>query len=125
MALTAKEQVRYWGLATAAFFVALWVLGDVILPFVLGGALAYLLDPIADWLQRIGLNRVMATIVITLFTMILFVLVGLLVVPTLVQQTAGLFETAPKLVQQFSSFLTERFPELLDSESRISRSLMA
>ncbi len=125
MALTAKKQLRYWGVATAAFFVALWVLGDVILPFVLGGALAYLLDPIADWLQKIGLNRVMATIVITLFTMILFVLVGLLVLPTLVQQMAGLFETAPKLVQQFSSFLTERLPDLLDSESRISRSLMS
>ncbi len=123
MALPAREQLKYWGIATAFFLVALWVLGDVILPFLLGGAIAYLLDPIADWLERVGLNRVMATIAITLFAAVIFVLAALLVIPTLVQQMIGLFETAPKLVQQFSAFLTERFPELLDSESRISKSL--
>ena len=38
--------------------VLLWQLGDVILPFVLGGAIAYCLDPIADRLERLGLSRV-------------------------------------------------------------------
>lgn len=123
MALPVREQAKYWGVAAAMFLVVLWVLGDVILPFVLGGAIAYLLDPVADWLERIGLNRAMATITITLFATILFVLAALLVIPTLVQQMTGLFETAPKLVQEFSGFLTERFPELLDSESRVSKSL--
>ncbi len=36
---------------------------------------------------------------------------------------SGLFETAPQLVHRFSAFLTERFPDLLDSESQISKSL--
>ncbi|MGB5559154.1 MAG: AI-2E family transporter [Paracoccaceae bacterium] len=123
MALPAGEQVKYWGVAAAIFLVILWVLGDVMLPFVLGGAIAYFLDPVADWLQRLGLNRVMATITITLFATILFVLAALLVIPTLVQQMSGLFETAPQLVHQFSAFLTERFPDLLDSESQVSKSL--
>ena len=125
MALPVREQVTYWGFAAIAFLVSLWVLGEVILPFVLGGAIAYCLDPIADWLERVGFSRVMATITITLFATILFVVATLLVIPTLFQQLAGLFETAPKLVKQFGAFLTERFPELLDSESPISKSLVS
>ena len=125
MALPIRNQMIYWGIAALVFFVVLWVLGDVILPFVLGGAIAYCLDPIADWLERIGLSRAMATITITLVAAIVFVLAALLVVPTLVQQLGDLFETAPQLVSRFSGFLTERFPDLLDSESRISKSLLS
>ena len=35
----------------------LWLLSDVLLPFVAGMALAYLLDPLADRLERLGVNR--------------------------------------------------------------------
>ena len=41
--------------------IILWFLGDVLLPFVLGGAIAYFLDPVADRLERLGLSRVAAT----------------------------------------------------------------
>jgi len=37
--------VKYWGIATAVFLAVLWFLGDVILPFLVGGAIAYFLDP--------------------------------------------------------------------------------
>jgi predicted PurR-regulated permease PerM len=40
MALPVGQQAKYWGIATATFLVTLWFLGDVILPFVLGGAIA-------------------------------------------------------------------------------------
>ena len=69
MALPIQQQAKYWGIAAAVFFALLWVLGDVILPFVLGGALAYILDPIADRLERLGLSRMAATIVITALAM--------------------------------------------------------
>jgi len=48
MALPVQDQAKYWGISAAVFFIILWFLGDVILPFVLGGAIAYCLDPIAD-----------------------------------------------------------------------------
>lgn len=50
MALPVRDQAKYWGIAIAVFLLALWALGDVILPFVLGGAIAYLLDQLpTDW----------------------------------------------------------------------------
>ena len=33
MALPVQSQFRYWGIATAVFFVILWFLGNVLLPF--------------------------------------------------------------------------------------------
>ena len=51
----------YWGIAAAIFLLVLWFLGDVILPFVLGAAIAYFLDPVADRLERLGTSRAVAT----------------------------------------------------------------
>lgn len=125
MALPVRDQVKYWGIATAVFLVVLWFLGDVILPFVLGGAIAYCLDPFADRLQRAGLSRVAAVAVITLGATIVFILLILLVIPSLIQQTTALINTAPELFDRLRSALFDRFPELLDSDSTISKQLAA
>ena len=125
MALPVKDQMKYWGIATGVSFVLLWVLGDVILPFVLGGAIAYCLDPIADRLEKVGFSRVWATTTITLVSGIVFVLAALLVVPVLIQQLAGLVDTAPQLFYDLKGFLTERFPALLDENSRLYQSLVS
>jgi len=125
MALSIKDQFKYWGIALAVFFVLLWYLGNVILPFVLGGAVAYCLDPIADKLERIGFSRIMATITITFFAAILFIFAALLVIPTLVGQLVGLVQTAPALVTGLRDFLGERFPAILDSDSQLYKSLVS
>jgi predicted PurR-regulated permease PerM len=61
MALPVRQQLIYWGIAAAALLVILWAMGDVILPFIVGGAIAYFLDPVADRLERMGLGRILAT----------------------------------------------------------------
>ena len=66
MALTPTNQVRYWSIAAAVFFLVIWLLGDVLLHFLVGGAIAYFMDPIADRLERLGLSRVAATSAISL-----------------------------------------------------------
>ncbi|MGV6806238.1 MAG: AI-2E family transporter [Ruegeria sp.] len=125
MALSIKEQVKYWGIAAAVFFVVLWYLGNVILPFVLGGAVAYCLDPIADKLERIGFSRIMATITITLVAAIVFIVAALLVIPTLIGQAVGLVQTLPTLVASLRDFLGEKFPDILDSNSQLYKSLVS
>ena len=125
MALPVRDQLKYWGIAAAVFFVVLWFLGDVLLPFVLGGAIAYFLDPVADRLERMGASRVAATAIITFGGILIFVVMALLVVPTLVQQAVALFEIAPQLARDLSGFLTERFPSLLEDGSPVRSSLQA
>ena len=123
MGLPASEQTKYWGIATAIFLLVLWYLGDVILPFVLGGAIAYFLDPVADRLETMGISRVWATVIITVFAIILFVLMALLIIPTLIEQTISLVNSAPEIFTKLKNFLTERFPALMDANSNLRQTL--
>ena len=47
------------------FLALVFVLRDVLLPFVAGMAIAYFLDPACDKLEEMGLSRVLATSLIT------------------------------------------------------------
>lgn len=123
MALPVRAQVTYWGIAAAVFLVVLWFLGDVLLPFLVGGAIAYFLDPLADRLERVGLSRAAATATITLLMVLIFVLLVLAVIPTLVQQAAALVNAAPEIAKNLQTFLTERFPELTDETSILRKTL--
>jgi predicted PurR-regulated permease PerM len=117
MALPVRVQVTWWGIAAAVFLALLWGLGDVILPFVVGGAIAYFLDPIADRLERLGLGRAAATTVISLAAVLVFVLAALIVLPLLYRQLGQLVAAAPAIFGQLQVFLSERFPELMTNES--------
>ncbi len=123
MALPNTDQFRYWGIAALVFFILLWLLGDVLLPFIVGGAIAYFLDPLADRLERTGLSRVAATSVISLVALLLVVLLVLAVIPTLVNQLTALVNAAPDIAKRLQGFLLERFPELADSTSTIRQTL--
>jgi predicted PurR-regulated permease PerM len=60
-----------------------------------------------------------------LVTIFVFVLLILLVIPTLIQQTAALIEAAPELFGRLQEGLTERFPQLMDAESTVRQQLLA
>ena len=117
MAIPSQKQVQYWGIAALVLVLLLWFLGDVLAPFILGGAIAYLLDPIADRLEAWGLSRIMATIVITLSAVLIFILLFLLVVPTLIGQLGDLIsqigriiENLPEIWEGFKVWLSARVP---------------
>ena len=123
MALPVRQQLVSWGIAAVVFLLLLWLLGNVLLPFLVGGAIAYFLDPVADRLERAGLSRVGATATISLVALLLAVLLVLAVIPTLVQQLTGLINSAPAIAAKLQAFLIERFPELTDSTSTIRQTL--
>ena len=125
MALPVKDQLRYWGIASAVFVVVLYLLGDVLLPFVIGGAIAYFLDPVADRLEKLGLSRMAATGIITVVGVLGFVLMILMVVPALITQLLDLIDTLPSLFKQLRAFIEARFPALLDSESNTHQMLVS
>ncbi len=123
MALPIKDQFRYWGITLVVFLVVLWFLGDVLLPFIVGGAIAYFLDPLADRLERMGLSRTAATTIISLVALFLVILLVLAVIPTLVNQLTALVNAAPDIAKRLQGFLLERFPSLADSTSTIRQTL--
>jgi len=114
MGLSMGHQLRYWGIAAVVFLVVLWRLADVLLPFLAGAALAYFLDPVVERMERLGLNRLFATILIALGLVAAVVMAGLLVIPAVFAQAAQLVNAAPDFFTQLQDFLAERFPGTLD-----------
>ncbi|KIC43267.1 membrane protein [Ruegeria sp. ANG-R] len=125
MALPVKDQLRYWGIAATIFVVLMYLLGDVLLPFVIGGAIAYFLDPVADRLERLGLSRMAATGIITVVGVLGFVLMILMVVPALITQLLDLIDVLPSLFKELRAFVEKQFPALLDRESSTHQMLVS
>lgn len=123
MSLPVRQQLQYWGIAAVLFFGLLWGLGNVILPFIVGGAIAYFLDPVADRLERAGLSRAAATATISFIALLAFVLLALLIVPMLVRQLVQLVNAAPAILGELQAFLTERFPHAMDANNVVRETL--
>ena len=83
-----RRHILFWVGALAVVVVFLWFFRSILLPFVAGMALAYFLDPVADWLERRGLSRLMATVVILVCFVLVFVLSLMLVIPIVLLQRA-------------------------------------
>ncbi|MFN3171371.1 MAG: AI-2E family transporter [Hyphomicrobiales bacterium] len=90
--MTIQRQAIFWALAAAALIAFIYVFSSILLPFVAGMAIAYLLDPAADWFERRGFSRLWATLSITALALIIVVVGLLLLVPLLIEQTIGLIE---------------------------------
>jgi predicted PurR-regulated permease PerM len=117
MAVTVGQQARIWGVAALVFLLLLWVLGNVLMPFILGAILAYLLDPVADRLVAMGIKRVWAVTTITLGAVLALVVLSLLVVPTLIEQATALVAITPQLVTQAGDWVIRTFPTIVEAES--------
>ncbi len=123
MALPVQDQAKYWGVVALLFMLALWFLGDVLLPFIVGGAIAYMMDPVADRLERMKFSRVAATATISLLAILVIVPVMIFVIREVTEQTAALLEQAPKYLSSLYAYLSERFPALLDNTSTLSKTI--
>ncbi len=123
MSLSVGQQLRYWGVGLAIFALVLWYVGNTLLPFMVGAAIAYLLDPFADRLEEWGLSRTLATVVISVLVLVLSLLAFILVVPLIFNQVRALVDAAPHLLTTMLDFLTAKFPGLLDANSPIRQNL--
>ncbi len=111
--MTRRHQVAvFWLVALVALLVVLFVLRSIMLPFVAGTALAYGLDPAADWLERRGLDRPSATIVILVLAVVLLTLLVLLIGPVIVNQLSEFIQHLPTTIEQLQGLLSS----VLDSE---------
>jgi predicted PurR-regulated permease PerM len=112
--MTVQRQAAFWGLALAVTVLALFVLRDILLPFVAGFALAYLLDPLADRLERLGIGRLGATIIILVLFVLLFILALVLVVPLIAHQLSAFVDRLPATVARLQQLLVEQGGPLIE-----------
>ena len=91
----------------AALIVMAILLREVLLPFVAGMALAYLLDPLANRLERLGMGRVLATLTIIALAGVAVGALTILTVPLIIRELSNFIEDFPLYVRRLHALTTD------------------
>jgi predicted PurR-regulated permease PerM len=102
-----ERQFVFWSLAFLVFIGLLFLLRHILLPFVVGAALAYLLDPLANLLIRRRINRLVAALLIMALFVIVFAGILLLIAPVLVDQLAAFVGKLPGYLQRLQALVAD------------------
>ena len=111
--MTLQRQVAVWIGSLAALVFALWLLSPILLPFLAGFVLAYFLDPVADWLQRLGLSRLTAAVLIVTLSIVVLVAVLIVLGPMLANQIGKFAGELPAVVQSLTALFDAVAPQWL------------
>ena len=76
----------------------LWLLSGILLPFVLGMAIGYVVDPLVVWLERRGLSRGAAAGLLVGSSFVASMVTMLVVGPVLVEQAGALLARIPAIL---------------------------
>ncbi|MDR6633994.1 putative PurR-regulated permease PerM [Phyllobacterium sp. 1468] len=103
-----RRQAVFWTGAMLFLALFLYIFSSILLPFVAGLVLAYFLDPVADHLQRLGLSRLLATIVILVLFVVTFALLLIILVPVLASQMSDFIVRLPSYVSRLQELIANR-----------------
>ena len=102
--MTAARPYVFWIGTLAAIALMVVLLRDILLPFVAGIALAYLLDPLVERIERVGVNRTVAALGIFGIFIIGVGGVLMLVTPLLGTEIADFIEKVPQYIGKLQAF---------------------
>ncbi|MEP6566581.1 MAG: AI-2E family transporter [Mesorhizobium sp.] len=111
-----SRQIRFWLISAVLLALFLYVFSSILLPFVAGMVLAYFLDPVADRLQRLGLSRLMATVVILIAFIVILVLAFVILIPVLATQMADFASKLPEYLTRLQSLITSFDPKWIEQK---------
>src|ERR671912_351404 len=94
---------RFWVAMAAVFLLTLWLLNDVLLPFVVGIVVAYFLDPVVARLQRLRMSRTWATTAVTIVAVLLTIGVAMAILPPLFGQLQALIVSLPDVTVKLAA----------------------
>ncbi len=119
--MTRGGRLAAWLSGFVVFVLLLFLLSDVLMPFVTGMAVAYFLDPVVDKLEEKGASRALAAASIIAAFFIAVVALLVLLFPLMQAQVLGLLGRIPDLVEA----LRDRAAPLLEQlQARLSEQEM-
>jgi predicted PurR-regulated permease PerM len=105
-------QIGFWIGTFLLLVLSLWLFSGVLLPFAAAFALGYLLNPVVDRLERLGFNRLGATLLITVCFVLVLVPILILIGPVVWRQLVSFIEALPAYavkLEELISAETARF----------------
>lgn len=112
--MTLERRVAFWLGALVVFVLFVFLLKPILLPFIVGMALAYMLDPLADRIERMGASRLVATLTILVLFTLIVVLALVALLPVLSHQVTLFIERMPDLLARLEVLGRELGAEWLD-----------
>lgn len=85
----------------------------LIFPFIISFVLAYLFDPLADRMESWRIPRTLAALIILIFSIGILILVGIILIPSLINEIKDLIEGIPDLANSIFTTVQENLPKLL------------
>jgi predicted PurR-regulated permease PerM len=98
--------ITFWIAMLATVIAVVVLLREVLLPFVAGMMLAYLLDPLATRLERLGINRLTATLSIVGLFIVSVVALIIFTAPIIVRELAYFVDSFPRYIGQLHGLAT-------------------
>lgn len=99
--------IVFWIAVFAALAVVVVLLHEVLLPFVAGMVLAYLLNPLAGRLERLGMGRGLATVAIVALAVVAIAALTVLTVPIIVRELVYFVDSFPLYLRQLHVLATD------------------
>lgn len=103
-----QKSILTWAAISSVSVLLLWLLGPVLMPFVVAAVLAYALNPVVNRLDALWRNkmpRVMAVLLVELLFIVALLAVLLLIVPILTRHLPLMREQIPVLFDHLSAWL--------------------
>ena len=101
------RNIVFWVVALAVLVALFWLLSPILLPFVLGMAIAYVLDPLANQLSKRGVSRLLAAVLILGGFVVAFTLLALLIAPVLASQLSAFIDNVPAYAFRLQAFVSD------------------
>ncbi len=102
--MSLQRHLIFWALAFSLFLIFIFIFKAVLLPFVLGMTVAYLLNPLVNKMGEVGLGREpSALIILGVFFMVVLAALGALL-PIFYREMIELLDAAPGYVEAFFVF---------------------
>jgi len=118
--LSFERQLLLCGLGLALLLAVMLAVKSILTPFVAGAVLGYLLNPVAERLERAGFSRLGASLLLLVVFIVVVGMALLLLVPVLARQLEGFVTSMPgylaalqNLFSQWSDKLTANYNALL------------
>jgi len=108
--MTLQNQIKIWAGLLVFSIVALWLFRGILLPFIAGMILAYLLNPLVNLLQKWKFNRSWATAVVLFVVVALLIGVLLLIMPLVISQAIGLVQRLPGYTSELQELANQWVP---------------
>ncbi len=99
-------QIGFWIGAFLLLVLSLWLFSGVLLPFAAAFALGYVLNPVVDRLERLGFNRLGATLFIMACFALVLISISILIVPIVWRQLVSFTEALPAYAVKLEELLS-------------------